>query len=362
MKKSLLMKLTAVLLVFSLETFPQDPDFHIYLCFGQSNMEGQGTIEAQDRSADSRFRVMATVNCSNLGRTQGEWYTATPPLFRCYTGLGPVDYFGRAMVENLPADISVGMVNVAVAGCKIELFDKDNYQTYASTVESWMKSIISEYGGNPYSRLIEMAQLAQQDGVIKGILLHQGESNTGDSQWPAKVKIVYENILSDLGLDAHSVPLLAGEVVDAQQQGMCAYHNQIIARLPQTIPNAHVITSSGLSDGGDNLHFSSESYRELGRRYAIKMLSLLQSSSSPVTAAPITLNKRKLFIHTQSSGDFQIKTEGYFNYRITDMRGSLIRSGNATGELMTGADLSPGIYMLSIKKKGEDITRKILKR
>ena len=26
----------------------QDPDFHIYLCFGQSNMEGNARIEEQD--------------------------------------------------------------------------------------------------------------------------------------------------------------------------------------------------------------------------------------------------------------------------------------------------------------------------
>ena len=30
------------------------------------------------------------------------------------------------MVSNLPPNIKVGVVNVAVAGCKIELFDKDD--------------------------------------------------------------------------------------------------------------------------------------------------------------------------------------------------------------------------------------------
>ncbi|MBO5800621.1 MAG: hypothetical protein J6R41_11455, partial [Paludibacteraceae bacterium] len=49
-----------------------DPNFHIYLCFGQSNMEGQGNIEAQDQNVDPRFLMMPTVNCSN--RQMGEWY------------------------------------------------------------------------------------------------------------------------------------------------------------------------------------------------------------------------------------------------------------------------------------------------
>ena len=85
---------------------------------------------------------------------------------------------------------------------------------------------------NPYARLVEMARLAQKDGVIKGILLHQGESNTGDPDWPDKVKLVYENLLSDLHLKAKNVPLLAGEVVNADQNGKCASMNAIIDTLP----------------------------------------------------------------------------------------------------------------------------------
>ena len=252
-----------------------DPNFYIFLCFGQSNMEGQGTIEQQDKTVDSRFQIMEAVDCSNLGRTKGTWSTATPPLCRCSTGLCPVDYFGRTMVENLPDSIRVGVINVSVAGCKIELFDKDNYQSYVATAASWMVSIINEYGGNPYARLVDIAKLAQQDGIIKGILLHQGESNSGDSQWPSKVKKVYDDLLNDLALDPDSVPLLAGEVVNADQGGVTASMNSIIAKLPQTIPNSYVISSSGCTAGSDHLHFNSAGYREFGRRYAVKMLSLL---------------------------------------------------------------------------------------
>jgi hypothetical protein len=264
------------LLLISTNIFSQDPKFYIYLCFGQSNMEGAGAIETVDRTVDSRFKVMEAVDCSNLGRTKGKWYTAVPPLTRCWTGLSPVDYFGRTMIANLPADIKVGVINVSVGGCKIELFDKVNYTSYLSTVtEDWFKNIVAEYSGNPYARLVEMAKLAQKDGIIKGILLHQGESNTGDSQWPTKVKGVYNNLITDLGLDATKVPLLAGEVVNADQGGVCASMNTIIAKLPQTIPNSYVISSSKCTDQADNLHFNSAGYRKFGTRYGIKMLSLL---------------------------------------------------------------------------------------
>jgi len=257
--------------------FSQDPNFYIYLCFGQSNMEGQGPIEKQDSTVDSRFQFMSAVSCSNLGRTMGTWSTAVPPTCRCYTKIGPVDYFGRTMVANLPANVRVGVINVAIGGCSIDLFDKDNYKTYTSSgLPNWLMNMIAEYDGNPYGRLVEMAKLAQKDGVIKGILMHQGETNTGqDATWPTKVKGVYNNLIADLHLNPDSVPLLAGEVVGADQSGICAKANTMIALLPQTIKNSYVISSLGCSDQSDNLHFNTAGYRELGSRYAVKMLTLL---------------------------------------------------------------------------------------
>jgi len=265
------------LFCFSGKLFSQDANFHIYLCFGQSNMEGNAKIEAQDTvNVNERFRVMETVNCPDLGRQKGEWYTAVPPLCRCHTGLTPADYFGRAMLDSLPENTRIGIINVSVGGCKIELFDKDNYQLYVETSPDWLKNMVKEYDGNPYARLVEMAKLAQKDGVIKGILMHQGESNTGDATWPQKVKLVYDNLIHDLGLDATAVPLLAGELVNTDQGGACASMNAIIATLPQVIPNAHIIPSTGCEGVADHLHFSAAGYRELGKRYAKTMLEILE--------------------------------------------------------------------------------------
>src|SRR5450759_6009486 len=264
-----------ILILFSTTTFSQDKNFYIFICFGQSNMEGNARIQPQDTTVDNRFQVMEAVDCPNLGRVKGHWYTAVPPLCRCHTGLTPADYFGRTLIANLPKNKRVGVINVSIGGCKIELFDKDNYQVYISTAPKWMLGMINEYDGNPYARLVEMAKLAQKDGVIKGILIHQGESNTGDTLWPAKVKVIYDNLMKDLNLKSKKVPLLAGEVVNADQGGACASMNVIIATLPKTIPNSYVISSASCTDIPDNLHFTAEGYRILGKRYAAKMLSIL---------------------------------------------------------------------------------------
>ncbi|MGA2280077.1 MAG: sialate O-acetylesterase [Verrucomicrobiota bacterium] len=266
----------AGLLLLNVNAFSQDTNFWIFLCFGQSNMEGFPGIEQQDKTnVDNRFQVLATVDFPKTGRKKGNWYPAVPPLCRPSTGLCPADYFGRTMVSNLPPNIKVGVVNVSIGGCKIELFEKDTYQTYVSTAPQWMTNTLHIYNGNPYQHLVDMAKLAQKDGVIKGILLHQGESNVNDKEWPNKIKGIYDNLIKDLNLKAEDVPLFAGEVVNADQNGQCASMNKIIDDLPKTIPNSHVISSAGCTCRPDLLHFAPAGYRELGIRYAEQMLGLL---------------------------------------------------------------------------------------
>jgi alpha-L-fucosidase 2 len=276
MKTTTRLLLLLALILGHTGVFAQDTNFWIFLCFGQSNMEGFPGVQSQDQTnVDNRFQMLAAVDFPKMDRQAGHWYTAVPPLCRPSTGLCPADYFGRTLVANLPQNIRVGVVNVAVAGSKIEVFEKDSYQAYAAKAPSWMTNIINQYGGNPYQHLVDMARLAQKDGVIKGVLLHQGESNTNDKQWPNKVKGIYDTLLQDLNLKAEDVPLLAGEVVNADQKGACASMNKIIDDLPATIPTAHVISSSGCPCRPDHLHFVPAGYRELGTRYGGTMLSLL---------------------------------------------------------------------------------------
>ena len=272
-KRSGLLLLT-VLLLLSINLSAQNSNFYIFLCFGQSNMEGQGTIEAQDTTADSRFLVFQALDCPNLGRTKATWYKAVPPTCQCFSKLSPAYYFGRTMISSLPDSITIGVINVAVGGCDIRLFDKDIYQDYDSTyTEKWFTSKLEAYEWNPYQHLIKLAKLAQKDGVIKGVLLHQGETNTGQTSWPLYVHKIYNDMLTDLGLSADCVPLLAGEVLSAEGN-CCSSMNSIIDSLPEVIPTARVISSSGCT-GQDNAHFDSEGYRKMGNRYAVQMLSLL---------------------------------------------------------------------------------------
>lgn len=258
-----------------------DPNFHIYLAFGQSNMEGQGNIESQDKTVDKRFQVLWSTNETSCGKKLGKWSDAVPPLASCSGKLGPADYFGRTMVEKTDSKIRVGVVDVAVAGCSIQLFDSPLSQSYMNQQAGWFKQRVDAYGGKPYERLIEMAKKAQEDGVIKGIIFHQGETDAGDGQWPSKVKAVYDRIIKDLGL-GDDIPFLAGEVL---RGGMSQGANNNIAKLPQQSKNFYVISSEGLTqplNDGQNVHFTSQEYRDFGKRYAEKMIEVLGNKLDPV--------------------------------------------------------------------------------
>jgi hypothetical protein len=137
-------------------------------------MESGGKMEEMDRSVDKRFQVMADFDAPQRGWQKGKWYDAVPPLAAKGSGICMVDYFGRTMVAKMPESIRAGVIKVSVPGCKIELFEKDTYTNYAATVQPWMQNYIKGYGGSPYQYLVDQARLAQKDGVIKGILLHQG--------------------------------------------------------------------------------------------------------------------------------------------------------------------------------------------
>ena len=277
--------LFAISLGLSALLFPQtikaevDPNFYIYLCFGQSNMEGNAAAESMDQTVDARFRLLATCDFSNPSRTKGNWYVAKPPLVNSMAGkLGPTDYFGRTMVAALPSNVRIGVVPVAMGGSPIEMFDKDKYeQKLAQNPSDWWAQIAKNcYGGNPYGRLIEMAKKAQEVGVIKGILLHQGCTNNGDPNWPNMVKKIYNDMLTDLGLSADSVPLFVGETLRQENGGSCYGHNVQVNRMPSVVPTSHVISSEGLpGNGQDSWHFSALGYRMLGKRYAFAALELM---------------------------------------------------------------------------------------
>jgi enterochelin esterase-like enzyme/lysophospholipase L1-like esterase len=211
---------------------------------------------------------MPAVDFPDKGRKMGEWCEASAPLCRPNTGLTPADWFGRTLVASLPENIKIGVIHVAIGGIDIKGFLPDSISDYVNKkAPGWMKGMLAAYDNNPYERLVTLAKKAQKDGVIKGILMHQGETNTGDPKWAGMVKQVYENLCGDLQLKPEEVNLYVGNIVQADGKGVCIGCKKQIDELPQTIHTSQVISSDGCTNGPDRLHFDAAGYRELGCRY-----------------------------------------------------------------------------------------------
>ena len=274
-----------------------DPNFYIFLCFGQSNMEGNARPEAVDlASPGPRFLLMPAVDFPAANgrpeRKMGEWCEASAPLCRANTGLTPADWFGRTLVASLPENIKIGVIHVAIGGIDIKGFLPDSIPSYVEKkAPGWMKGMLQAYDNNPYKRLVELAKKAQKDGVIKGILMHQGETNTGDPKWAGMVKEVYENLCSDLKLKPEEVNLYVGNIVQADGKGVCIGCKKQIDELPQTIHTSQVISSDGCTNGPDRLHFDAAGYRELGCRYGEAVARHLGFEPKRPANLPVAIKK-----------------------------------------------------------------------
>ena len=206
--------------------------------------------------------MLAYDNCSGLNRTYNQWYTASPPLDSCSLGVGPGDYFGKTLAAQYPTK-TIGLVPCAIAGVNIAFFQKG----VTSTRRGEFRIPPDNHWGGAYEWVIERARLAQRSGVIKGILFHQGESDSGQSAWVGKVRGMVTDLRADLGIG--NVPFLAGELL----YSCCSGHNTLVNQLPGQITNAHVISANGLA-GADQFHFDLAGQRTFGARYGAKMIEV----------------------------------------------------------------------------------------
>ena len=280
------------LMLATLANAAPNPNFHIYIAYGQSNMAGNGDIDpAVDQAeAPKNFIMLAshTANASaRSGKTTqsikaGEWAAAIPPMFHAFENLSPADYFGRAMVDSLPG-VTVGIIPVAIGAVSIRAFDKDQYQAYfngdGKDIKGW--GWINDYDGNPPGRILELAKKAKEVGVIKGFIFHQGESDGTDANWRKTVYKTYKDIIDALDLDENEVPFVAGELLQ-EGNNCCSSKNAGIAQLKNNFKKFGLASSKGLKGNGkDPYHFGREGVIELGRRYCSEMLKLIDKTIDP---------------------------------------------------------------------------------
>lgn len=238
---------------------PPKEKFHLFLLVGQSNMAGRGTVTPADRKPHARVLMLDKA---------GHWVPAVDPLHfdkPKMVGVGLGRTFGLEIAQATPG-VTIGLIPCGVGGSPIDMWQPGAF--YNATQS------------HPWDDAIRRARLALQAGTLKGILWHQGESDSSPALAPS-----YEGKLHDLiarfrrELKAPDASFIAGQLGVFAESPWNEHKRQVDRahrELPTKVSRTAFVSAEGLNHKGDKVHFDADSYRELGRRYAAEYLKLVK--------------------------------------------------------------------------------------
>lgn len=230
---------------------PAATNLHLYLLIGQSNMAGMGKMLPEDKIPEPRVLMLDK---------QLRWVPAVDPMhyFKPVLGVGPGRTFARAMLRHND-DITIGLIPCAVMGNPLVHWEKDGYL---------------------YRDAVKRTRAALANGTLKGILMHHGEADSRIREDAESYGTRVAQMIRDLrsALDAPDVPIVLGTladfVMDNPYYPLASVVSDASRSIPDVVPFSAVVTTEGLHDRGDKVHFSRSSQEELGRRYAEAMKRL----------------------------------------------------------------------------------------
>ena len=227
---------------------PDRDNFHVYLLMGQSNMVGRDT-----RTLASQVDSPRVLTLDGRGR----WVLAREPMHVGGTGVGPGIPFALEMLKADPK-ITIGLVPCAVGG---------------TPLRRWVK------GADLYERAVSRAKTAAPAGVIKGVLWHQGESDTtelGNAEtYETRLTQMFKDLRDDF--NQPDLPIVVGQLGDFLTPEKYPYVEKVrraIEHITAVVPGVGYADSRGLGHKGDDLHFSADAEQELGARFAVAMREL----------------------------------------------------------------------------------------
>ncbi|QDV69867.1 Carbohydrate acetyl esterase/feruloyl esterase precursor [Rosistilla carotiformis] len=237
---------------------PKDPQqFHLFLLVGQSNMAGRGKVADQDTQPHPQVLMFNKAN---------QWVPAKDPLHFDKPGIAGVG-LGKTFAIDYAADhpgVTVGLIPCAVGGSSITVWKPGGFHKQTKT--------------HPWDDCQARTKLALPAGTLKGILWHQGESDSGTSSAPGyqeKLIDLVARFRADVG--APEVPFLVGQLGQFADRPWSDSKRMVDAAhrsLPENVPHTAFVPSDGLTPKSDNVHFDAASMREFGHRYYKAYLEL----------------------------------------------------------------------------------------
>ncbi|MDO8544795.1 MAG: sialate O-acetylesterase [Opitutaceae bacterium] len=239
-------------------SLPPADQFHLFLLIGQSNMAGRGTVAPEDKVPHPRVLMLNRDNA---------WVPAVDPIHfdKSVAGVGLGRSFGIQIAEARPG-VTIGLIPCAVGG---------------SPIDSWRPGVFYQpTKSHPWDDAIRRAKLALPSGTLKGILWHQGESDSTRELAPGYAAKLHD-LVARLRAELHApdVPFIAGQLgqfADAPWSEFKIVVDRAHRELPKHVKQTAFVSSDRLTHRGDKVHFNSDSYREIGRRYAEAYLGLLR--------------------------------------------------------------------------------------
>lgn len=289
----------------------------VFLLAGQSNSEGAGLgIDANLDYSDSNI-----LQYCGAGAYEKKLILATEPLI--HRGGGSANRIGMhltfAKLYKQVTGRRVILVPCALGGTSF-------------VANRW----------NPENDLFEYAitntlevLAIDSNNVLKALLWHQGESDTGSTPLAFKNALDNAIVAFRTRLNSPNLPFILGEFVPdwlAANLPLTPF-NDVLKDTPNRISNTYFVSAKDLSGiPNDIIHYSANSLREYGKRYFATYYSNILSKVPP--AAIKFLSSSNI---TQNSVNLTWIAD-YFtnNFQITNNQDSTVINTNFTNVVITG--------------------------
>ena len=233
--------------------------FHLFLLMGQSNMSGGVGLAAGDTKPVPSVMKMRWVKEEEGPKWEPGAHPLHPRRPNKKARFGPGLSFAETYVADKPG-VTVGLIPTAWGGRSIVQLSK---------------------GSEIYGDAIRHTKAAMQVGTLKGVLWHQGESDTVEQTradaYEKRLHALIEDVRKDLGNP--QLPFIVGNLAEFYGTGKdhkapdrvarITKIKEILRRLPKKVPHTGFVESTGCSPAARaKVHFDRKSCLLMGRRYA----------------------------------------------------------------------------------------------
>jgi hypothetical protein len=220
----------------------------VFIMAGQSNMAGRGIVEPKDTVPNKRILSINKDGQIIIAKEPLHFYEPERAGLDC--GLS----FAKKLIKKIPDTVSILIIPTAVGGSSIRQWLGDSAYRSVKLLSNFLAKV----------------EIAKQNGVIKGILWHQGESDANENDIPLhkqRLGLLFSRFRATVG--DNELPVLLGELGSfSDNPANFNLINEAIHEYAAEDKNSCVISTKDLKDKGDHLHFNSKGQRTMGKRFA----------------------------------------------------------------------------------------------